>query len=169
MTWANGLPTILCEECGHELPPEMAHWYQGEVAVCKSKDTCTHRQRGLADIKAQFNATLKDAKEAMTAELTHRDTFPNIEIPERNPNEYQDKARKIVLDYYNENYLPLGQELHISQVYVTNFTKTLQNWKALVATDVPGDGMYFEVTHNGDKRETYLDAYVKAANVVIPY
>ena len=50
-------------------------------------------------------------------------------------------------------------------VYVVWFSKTLQNWKALVSTTLP-DGMYYEVTFNGDKREIYLDAYKKFDNVV---
>ena len=51
-------------------------------------------------------------------------------------------------------------------VYVVWFCKTLQNWKALLSTDLP-DGMYFEVTYNGDKKEAYLDAYKKIRNVKI--
>lgn len=52
------------------------------------------------------------------------------------------------------------------EVYVVWFSKTLQNWKALVSTTLP-DGMYYEVTHNGDKGETYLDAYKKFDNVTV--
>ena len=29
------------------------------------------------------------------------------------------------------------------------------------------DGMYYEITHNGDKGETYLDAYKKCDNQCI--
>ena len=39
----------------------------------------------------------------------------------------------------------------------------MQNWKALVSTTLP-DGMYYEVTYNGDKKEVYLDAYKKFEN-----
>lgn len=46
------------------------------------------------------------------------------------------------------------------------FSKTLQNWKALVSTTV-SDGMYYEITHNGDKGETYLDVYKKWDNQCI--
>ena len=45
--------------------------------------------------------------------------------------------------------------------------KTLQNWKYLVSTTLP-DGMYYEMTYNGDKKEWYLDAYKKFDNVRIP-
>jgi hypothetical protein len=60
-----------------------------------------------------------------------------------------------------------GVEIEFEDTYVVWFSKVLQNWKALVSTTVP-DGMYYEVTHNGDKGETYLDAYKKFDNVRIP-
>ena len=73
----------------------------------------------------------------------------------------QEKARKIVMDYFNENICAGDVEkITMNDVYVVWFSKTLQNWKAMVSTAVP-DGMYYEVTHNGDKNETYLDAYKK--------
>ena len=53
------------------------------------------------------------------------------------------------------------------EIYVVWFSKTLQNWKALLSTTLP-DGMYYEVTHNGDAKETYIDAYKKFENVCIP-
>jgi hypothetical protein len=94
--------------------------------------------------------------------------FPIIELLEKNPNKYQDRARQIVVDHYNQHLLEVGEEIHISQVYVVWFSKTLQNWKAMVATDVSGDGYYFELTYNGDKQETYLDVYKKVSNEAIP-
>ena len=41
--------------------------------------------------------------------------------------------------------------------------KTLQNSKALLSTTI-SDGMYYELTYNGDKKELYLDAYKKFEN-----
>ena len=48
-------------------------------------------------------------------------------------------------------------------VYVVWLSKTLQNGKALLSTTLP-DGMYYEVTYNGDKKEFYVDAYKKVVN-----
>lgn len=77
------------------------------------------------------------------------------------------KAREIVLNYYNiHNDITNNFTFGLSDVYVVWFSKTLQNWKALVSTNA-FDGMYYEVTYNGDKKETYLDVYKKWENVVI--
>lgn len=54
-------------------------------------------------------------------------------------------------------------QITLDDVYIVWFCKTLQNWKALVSTTLP-DGMYYEVTYNGDKKEIYLDAYKKFEN-----
>lgn len=78
-----------------------------------------------------------------------------------------DKAIRIVMDYYN-SHVEKTDDFQITEkdVFIVWFCKTLQNWKALVSTTV-SDGMYYEVTYNGDKRETYLDAYKKWENVRI--
>jgi hypothetical protein len=52
-------------------------------------------------------------------------------------------------------------------VYIVWFSKTLQNWKALLSSSLP-DGRYYEVTYDGDKKMTYIDIYVKLDNVCIP-
>lgn len=79
----------------------------------------------------------------------------------------QTKAREIVMNYVNEHLDKSdGMQITMKDVYVVWFCKTLQNWKVLVSTGLP-DGKYYEVTHNGDKNETYLDVYVKLQNVCI--
>ena len=82
---------------------------------------------------------------------------------------YMRKARQVVYDYVKDHLEKSEGSVSFLEgdVYVVWFSKTLQNWKALVSTSLP-DGMYYEVTHNGDKRETYLDAYRKVESVVIP-
>ena len=77
------------------------------------------------------------------------------------------KAKRLVVNYYNSR-VETTDDFEISEenVFIVWFCKTLQNWKALVSTTV-SDGMYYEVTYNGDKQETYLDAYKKWENVKI--
>jgi hypothetical protein len=79
-----------------------------------------------------------------------------------------DKARRIVIRHYNrtrDKSDPV-QNLEYEETFVVWFCKTLQNWKALVSTTRP-DLTYYEVTYNGDAKETYLDVYVKTVNEVI--
>lgn len=53
------------------------------------------------------------------------------------------------------------------EAYIVWKCKALQNWKYLISTNL-SDGMYYELTYNGDKKEWYLDAYKKFENQVIP-
>ena len=84
-----------------------------------------------------------------------------------NKSDFMTYARQLVVDYFNEHVdVTDGKKLTLNDVYIVWFSKTLQNWKALVSTTV-ADGMYYEITHNGDKGETYLDAYKKWDNMCI--
>ena len=76
-------------------------------------------------------------------------------------------AKQTVLDYVRA-HLDVTDNVNVSinDIYVVWFCKTLQNWKALISTTLP-DGMYYEVTYNGDKKEIYLDAYKKFENKCI--
>lgn len=71
----------------------------------------------------------------------------------------------IVTDYIDK-HLDKSDKHPEYEVYITWKCKTLQNWKYLLSSTLY-DGMYYEVTYNGDKKEWYLDAYKKFENVVI--
>ena len=75
-----------------------------------------------------------------------------------NNNYFLEQAKKCVEQTTNE---VLAEEM-----YIVWFCKTLQNWKALISTDVI-NGVYWEVTHNGDKNETYVDTYNKSSNICV--
>ena len=76
------------------------------------------------------------------------------------------KAIDIVKDYV-EKHLDKSDVKPEFEVYTVWKSKVLQNWKYLLSTTL-FDGMYYELTFNGDKNEWYLDAYKKFENVVIP-
>ena len=79
----------------------------------------------------------------------------------------QEKAKQIVVDYFNSHVEKTdNKQMTLDDVFVVWFCKTLQNWKALVSTTV-SDGMYYEITHNGDTNETYVDVYKKWENFTI--
>lgn len=72
--------------------------------------------------------------------------------------------KETIRDYVNKHIDKTDKmQITVDDVYVVWFCKTLQNWKALASTTVP-DGMYYELTYNGDKDEMYLDAYKKFEN-----
>lgn len=78
--------------------------------------------------------------------------------------EFLNWASSEVRKYVNKHYPKT--ELDVFEVYVCWVCKTFQNNKALLSTTL-SDGMYFEATYNGDKKELYLDAYKKEKNVCI--
>lgn len=99
--------------------------------------------------------------------------------------EFVKLCKKIVVNYFNGEYfngknivILLGKvsEKHEDKtdnititeddVFVVWLCKTLQNNKALVSTTV-NDGMYYEITHNGDKNETYVDVYKKWEKFIV--
>lgn len=81
--------------------------------------------------------------------------------------DFQRKAKQIVVDYFNSKVDKTDNKtISEDNVYIVWFSKTLQNWKALVSTTV-SDGLYYEITHNGDKNETYVDVYKKWENFVV--
>lgn len=76
-------------------------------------------------------------------------------------------CKDVIVDYFNSRVEHTdNKQITTDDVYVVWFSKTLQNFKALVSTTV-SDGMYYEVTYNGDKQELYLDAYKKWENKCI--
>ena len=97
------------------------------------------------------------------------DTFRAAWKQGQNNGSFMTIARGIVYEYAKDHMDKSDPEVPFmfEDVYVVWFSKTLQNWKALVSTNLP-DGMYYEVTYNGDRAHAYLDAYKKVQNVVIP-
>lgn len=75
--------------------------------------------------------------------------------------EFQNKCIELVKDYSNNHYL--YKKITKKDIYIVWCCKTLQNHKALLSTTL-NDGMYYEITLNGDKNELYFDAYKKFEN-----
>ena len=82
-----------------------------------------------------------------------------------NHEEFIEKAKQLVREYAIE-HLDKTDEIPEFKVYVVWSVKVLQNSKALLSTSL-SDGMYYELTMNGDKKEIYLDAYKKFENKCI--
>lgn len=82
-------------------------------------------------------------------------------------NDFEKLAIKTIKEYVNE-HLDKSDNVEITEenVFIVWSCKTLQNNKALLSTTL-SDGMYYELTYNGDKKELYLDAYKKFENKCI--
>lgn len=82
-------------------------------------------------------------------------------------NKFPTICKELVAEHFNDN-MDKSQKTPITadDVYVVWYCKTLQNAKALLSTNVP-DGMYYELTYNGNADEIYFDAYKKFQNKVV--
>lgn len=76
-----------------------------------------------------------------------------------------EKCKQVVADYAIA-HLDKSDTVPPFDVFVVWYCKTLQNHKALLSTTL-FDGMYYEITYNGDKKEAYFDAYKKFENRVV--
>lgn len=86
-----------------------------------------------------------------------------------NHTEFMEKAKQLVVDYTNQHTDQSDSDerlISVNQVFVVWSVKVLQNSKALLSTTL-FDGMYYEVTLNGDKDEIYFDAYKKFQNIKV--
>jgi orf78 len=87
-----------------------------------------------------------------------------MEVKSMNFNNFQNMCKEKVVDYFNNRVEKTDDtKITIDDVFVVWYCKTLQNAKVLLST-VVSDGMYYELTYNGDKNELYLDAYKKWEN-----
>ena len=77
-----------------------------------------------------------------------------------------ERAQEIVQQYIVD-HLDKSDGECIFETYVVWKAKILQNWKYLISSTLP-DGMYYELTFDGDAQQWYLDAYKKFDNQVIP-
>lgn len=79
--------------------------------------------------------------------------------------EFIEKCKQLVKEYVEE-HLDKSDNVSEFDMFVVWSCKTLQNHKALLSTSLK-DGMYYELTYNGDKKELYFDAYKKFENKCI--
>lgn len=79
-------------------------------------------------------------------------------------NTFFDLCKREVVEYFNQHADKTDhKKIAEDDVFIVWACKILQNNKALVSTTVP-DGMYYEVTYDGDKQQAYVDVYKKWQN-----
>lgn len=74
---------------------------------------------------------------------------------------YPQKAIKLLAKHLKWENEPIPED----EIYVVWFCYILGGWKALLSTSKE-DGKYYEVTHNKNNLETYIDVYTKTQQVV---
>lgn len=77
--------------------------------------------------------------------------------------EFQKICLQLVKQYTEEHLDKSDKNIPEVEPFVVWYCKTLQNHKALCSTNI-FDGMYYEITYNGDKNQIYFDAYKKFEN-----
>lgn len=77
-------------------------------------------------------------------------------------------CKNMIIDYFTKHKDTTDKEIEmkINDVFVVWSCKTLQNNKMLLSTKLP-DGLYYEITYNGDEHEAYVDVYKKWENYVV--
>ena len=116
--------------------------------------------------------SLKDwfAERAAEKETTERKPVENKQSrrPIMGNDQFEKLVKQLVAKYANEHVDKTdGKEITENDVFIVWICKTLQNNKALASTTL-FDGMYYELTYNGDKDELYFDAYKKWQNICVP-
>ncbi len=84
-----------------------------------------------------------------------------------NEKDFVKLCKETVAEYVNRQVDKTdGVKITEEDVFIVWMVKVLRNSKALVSTKLP-DGMYYELTFNGEKQELYVDAYKKWQNFTV--
>lgn len=81
-----------------------------------------------------------------------------------NTAQFEAVCKESLVSWYRRNFPEVP--MSVENVWVVWLSKTLQNWKCILATNRL-DGIMAEYTYNGDHHEMYEDVYKKLTNRVI--
>lgn len=161
---APSIRLVHCRECRH-YHVEKYHTYCGMLNIRgkfppdpEPDDFCSYGERRTAIFSKHADQIIIDESYAGN----------RSEIPTGSERSevMENKAHSIVLEYIRKHLDKTDSAPQI-EIYTVWKCKALQNWKFLISSSLL-DGMYYELTFNGDKNEWYLDAYKKFENQVIP-
>lgn len=110
----------------------------------------------------QENACKEKENKEMPPKFTFAEEIKSVTLTPIDNDVSLKMAKAAVVAWYNEHNAPA--KIAMEDVYIVWFCKVLQNWKALAGTH-HGDGMYYEITFDGNNKLVYFDAYKKWQNV----
>ena len=150
---------VKVESCGNGYAVDLIEESDGKSISARGRITRNHEEAW-----GTFASNLyKKFKEKERKEMGYFSGTVNVRCTSKEDNDVRLKmAKAAVVAWYNEHNAP--SKIGLEDVYIVWFCKVLQNWKALAGTH-HGDGMYYEVTYDGDKDAAYVDAYKKWQNV----
>lgn len=152
--------------------PESSHLQLNDYVQVNLPESVHHEKTGwiayidtIPHVRHPFLVKFKDENGACTFARGDLKLLGSMFQPEDRPAELKKfrTGNPLAAAIGLVNALYYDSKLSDGDVYIVWFCSTLQNWKALVSTNVK-DNSYYELTHNGDKKETYVDRYVKVMN-----
>lgn len=90
---------------------------------------------------------------------------PNKDI--HDPDRFLMMAKRMAVDNYNKSRdAARSPELTMDAVYIVWFSKTLGNWKAIVASPII-KALIWEIAYNAHRKECYIEVYKKLNSVKV--
>lgn len=81
--------------------------------------------------------------------------------------DYLLQAKIKLVEAYNEGVC-YDDPITVDMVNVVWWSKTLQNWKAVFIVGDGSNGVIYEMTHDGNKSQTYVNNYRHTNSLTIP-
>lgn len=157
------------EEAGRNVPEEVKRDIHEMAIIRKEIDERMNEARAVpvAGIERFNKLAYKHFGKVQDGGEFQKEEAPVKEKrPGGTPTVCDGKAIDLVHNYIVNHLDKSDKEVPSFETFIVWKAKILQNWKWLLASTLP-DGMYYELTYNGDKGEYYLDAYRKVENKVI--
>lgn len=153
---------VRVEFCGHGYRVNLVKDYDGKSISASGRITRNHEETWRAFTADLYKKFKEKEKKEMPPKFTFTEEIKSVTLTPADNDVRLKMAKAAVVKWYNEHNQsrPIG----IEDVYIVWFCKVLQNWKALAGTH-HGDGMYYEITFDGNNDLVYFDAYKKWQNV----
>ena len=153
---------VRVESCIHSQLVSLIKECNGKNICVGAYISCNHEEAWREFAAHLYKKFKEKEKKEMPPKFTFAEEIKSVTLTPVDNDVRLKMAKAAVVAWYNEHNAPAT--IDMEDVYIVWFSKVLQNWKALAGTH-HGDGLYYEVTYDGDKDAAYVDAYKKWQNV----